>query len=66
LQPNEEQPFFLFDFSKIFLVIRYQVLDAGPKYEAPIGLWVRGGSPHSMASLSSQKMGGMSVRVVTG
>ena len=37
-----------------------------PKYEAPIGLWVRGGGPHLVATLRSQKMGGMSVRVVTG
>ncbi len=37
-----------------------------PKYEAPIGLWVRGGGPHLVATLRSQKLGGMSVRVVTG
>jgi len=54
------------DFSKIFLVTRYQILGTDPEYEAPIGLWVRGGRPHLMATLRSQKMGGMSVRVVTG
>lgn len=36
-----------------------------PKYKAPIGLWVRGGCPHSVARLISQKRPGISVRMVT-